>query len=139
VINAATSIITGGAFGDSQPHTELWLSPDHAVYIDEVLIPVKHLINGTSIVQVKVDTVTYYHIELPRHDIVLAEGMTIESYLDMKDGSNYANHPGPVRLYPDFSTRMWDAFGCAPLVVTVTELEAARTLIGSFTSKNLAA
>jgi hypothetical protein len=34
--------------------------------------PVKHLINGTSIVQVKVDTVTFCHIEIPRHDIVLA-------------------------------------------------------------------
>ena len=33
--------------------------------------------------------VTYHHIELSRHDVVLAEGLPAESFLDMKDGSNY--------------------------------------------------
>ena len=44
----------------------------------------------------------------------------------MQDRSDYANGPGPIRLYPDFSARMWEAFGCAPLVVTGPELMAAR-------------
>ena len=47
----------------------------------------------------------------------------------MKDGSNYSNRPGPVRLYPDYSARMWEAFGCARLIVTGPELEAARALV----------
>jgi hypothetical protein len=62
---------------------------------------------------------------------VLAEGLPAESFLDMKDGSTYANRPGPQRLYPDFSARMWAAFGCAKLIVTGPELDAARALVAS--------
>jgi hypothetical protein len=90
---------------------------------------VKHLVNGTSIAQVPVAAVTYFHVELARHDVLLAEGLPAESYLDMKDGSNYARTPGPVVMHPEFAARMWEAFGCAPLVVTGAELEAVRELV----------
>ncbi len=50
----------------------------------------------------------------------------------MRDRSNYANRPGPVRLYPDFTARMWEAFGCAPLIVTGPELVTARGLVERF-------
>ncbi|HLB98496.1 MAG TPA: Hint domain-containing protein, partial [Acetobacteraceae bacterium] len=131
--------VAAGAFGPGQPHTDLFLSPDHAVYVNEVLIPVKHLINGSTIVQVPVERVTYYHIELPRHDVLLAEGLPAESFLDMRDGSNYANRPGPVRLYSDFSARIWEAFGCARLIVTGPELVAARAFVGRFAAERDAA
>ena len=39
------------------------------------------------------DHVTYYHIELPQHDVLLAEGLPAESFLDLRDGSNYAEPP----------------------------------------------
>jgi hypothetical protein len=104
-----------------------------------VLIPVRHLINGCTIMQVPADRVTYYHVELPRHDVVLAEGLPAESFLDIRDGSNYASRPGPIRLYPDFSARMWEAFGCARLVVTGPELDAARALVARFATHQAAA
>jgi hypothetical protein len=63
-------------------------------------------------------TLSCRHIELPERDVVLAEGPPAESFLDMQDRSDYANGPGPIRLYPDFSARMWEAFGCTRLVVT---------------------
>ena len=115
-----------GAFGPGRPSRELWLSPDHAVYIGDVLIPVKYLINGASIAQVPMDQVTYFHVELPQHAVLLAENLPAESYLDTGDRSNFANSDGPVALYPDFASRVWDAEGCAPLVVTGPELEAAQ-------------
>ena len=122
--------VAAGAFGTGRPRADLFLSPDHAVYVGEVLIPVRHLINGSTIVQVPVERVTYYHVELAEHDVLLAEGMPAESFLDMRDGSNYANRAGPVRLYPDYAARMWEAFGCARLIVTGPELEGARALVG---------
>jgi hypothetical protein len=131
--------IAAGAFGPGRPHIALFLSPDHAIYLNEVLIPIRHLINGSTITQVQADHVTYYHIELSRHDVVLAQGLPAESFLDMRDGSNYANRPGPVRLYPDYSARMWEAFGCARLVVTGPELAAARAVVGSFAMDLVAA
>jgi hypothetical protein len=121
--------VAAGAFGPGLPHSDLFLSPDHAVYVNEVLIPIRHLVNGSTIAQVRVERVSYYHLELAQHDAVLAQGLPAESFLDMKDGSNYANRPGPIRLYPDFSARMWEAFGCARLIVTGPELVAARALV----------
>jgi hypothetical protein len=44
-----------------------------------VLIPVKHLVNGTTIMRWQVDHVTYHHVELPRHDVLFAEGLPAES------------------------------------------------------------
>jgi hypothetical protein len=131
--------VAAGAFGPSRPHTDLFLSPDHAIYVGNVLIPVQHLINGSTIAQVPAARVTYYHLELAEHDVVLAEGLPAESFLDMRDGSNYANRAGPTRLYPDYAARMWEAFGCARLIVTGPKLVAARALVGRFTREQEAA
>jgi hypothetical protein len=118
--------IAAGAFGPGQPSRDLLLSPDHAVYADGVLIPVKHLINGTTIAQVPCDSVTYHHIELPRHDVVLAEDLPAESYLAGADRTVFATHAGVVAMHPDLSSRVWEAEGCAELVVTGPALDAVR-------------
>jgi len=123
--------VAPGAFGPGRPRSDLFLSPDHAVYVEQVLIPVKCLINGSTITQVPMDAVTYYHIELPQHAVVLAEGLPAESYLDTGDRSSFANGGGPMRMFPDFSARMWEAYGCARLIVTGPELDAARKLVNS--------
>ena len=39
--------------------------------LDGVLIPVNCLLNDTTIVQVPVEEVTYYHVELPSHGVLL--------------------------------------------------------------------
>jgi hypothetical protein len=65
-------------FGENRPKRALLLSPDHSVYVDDVLIPIKFLINGTTIVPVDAATVNYYHLELQQHDVVLAEGLPTE-------------------------------------------------------------
>jgi hypothetical protein len=132
--------VRAGAFDEGLPHRDLWLSPDHAVFVDDVLIPIKHLINGTSIEQVPMDEVTYYHVELEHHDVLLAEGLPTESYLDTGDRFNLENGGGPIALHPEFSARrcdtalIWEALGCAPLVVTGPAVEAVRQLVNSCAS-----
>jgi hypothetical protein len=74
--------VRAGAFGARRPHRDLVLSPDHAVFVDKVLIPVRYLLNGATIVQEPVDVITYWHVELARHDVLFAEGLPCESYLD---------------------------------------------------------
>jgi len=118
--------VAADAFGPGQPRRELFLSPDHAIFVADVLIPVKHLINGTSIVQVVVPDVAYFHVELSAHDVLIAEGLPAESYLDTGDRSNFANGGGAIRLHPDFSARVWEGKGYAPLIVTGPKLEAVR-------------
>jgi hypothetical protein len=126
--------IMPGALDDGIPNRPLFLSPDHAVFVDDVLIPVKHLCNGCTIVQVPADRVTYYHIELPHHDVVFAEGMPTESYLDTGNRSSFANGGGLVALYPDFASHVWDSRGCGPLVVAGAQLDAVRRRIEARTA-----
>jgi len=94
--------------------------------VNGVLVPVKHLIDGGGIAQVPRAVVTYYHLELPRHDVVLANGLTAESYLAGADPGVFARAGRPVALHPDLSSRVWEAEGCAPLVVTDPAVAAAR-------------
>jgi len=77
--------VVAGAFGESLPRRDLFLSPGHAVCVsvmDEVFTPIDHLINGATIAQVEVPEVTYWHVELESHDVLLAEGLPAESYMD---------------------------------------------------------
>ena len=118
--------VRAGAFGSGLPCRDLWLSPDHAVFVQDVLIPIKHLSNGSSIEQVPMDDVTYYHVELAEHDVLLAERLPAESYLDLGDRANFTNGGRSIVLHPDLSARIWEAAACAPLIVTGPELNAAR-------------
>lgn len=127
------------AFGPGMPSQTLFLSPDHAVFVDDVLIPVKYLCNGTTVRQEARDDITYYHVELARHDVLSAHGLPVESYLDAGDRSNFANGGGSVRLYPDLATIRREGLGCAPLVVTGPELDAARWRLAKLCSQRHAA
>ena len=81
--------IAAGAFGTGQPARDLVLSPDHAVFTDGVLIPARHLVNGSTVAQQDIDEITYWHVELPTHGVVLAEGLACESYLDTGNRSAF--------------------------------------------------
>jgi T5SS/PEP-CTERM-associated repeat protein/autotransporter passenger strand-loop-strand repeat protein len=127
--------VAAGAFGENVPERDLWLSPDHAVFVSGVLVPVKLLINGGSITQVKRTAVTYYHVELPEHAVILAEGLTVESYLDIGDRADFGDS-GTIRLHPDFAARLapdaamlWETKAGAPLVLTGSELASVRRLV----------
>jgi hypothetical protein len=66
------------------PHSDLYVSPWHAIYIDNILIPAKYLVNGVTIVadaKPEALSLTYFHIELDTHEAVLAEGLAVESFL----------------------------------------------------------
>ena len=111
-------------------------APDHAFYVNGVLVPVKLPINGTSIAQVRRPAVTYYHVELQRHAVILAEGSPVESYLDSGDRANFNKDVEPVRLFPDFAARLaadtalvWETRGAAKLVMTGEALTAARRMV----------
>ncbi len=69
------------AFGPGQPVRDLLLSPEHAVAQQGVLIPIHCLINGINITQERRGVISYWHVELTEHDLLLAENLPAESYL----------------------------------------------------------
>lgn len=98
--------VLAGAFGADMPKRDLFLSPGHPVLVrngdSEVLVPIMCLINGTSIDRIAVDQVTYWHIELDRHDILFAEGLPAESFLDYGNRPWFENGPVHALANPDF-------------------------------------
>ncbi len=112
--------IRPGAFGAGMPETDVFLSPDHAVWVEGVLVPVRLLLNGGTIVRAPVDQVTYHHVELERHAVILAEGLPAESYLDTGNRGMFANAQEPMVLHPDLMAENDQARratgSCAPLV-----------------------
>lgn len=96
--------IRSGAFGDLVPRRDLLISPDHAILIDGVLIPIRLLMNGATISREDTcQSVTYYHVELATHDVILAEGLAAESYLDTGNRSIFENAGLPLTLHPDLN------------------------------------
>jgi Hint domain len=47
--------VAARAFEPGRPHTDLFLSLDHAVYAEDVLIPIRHMVDGRTIAQVPVE------------------------------------------------------------------------------------
>jgi hypothetical protein len=108
--------IIAGAFGDNLPERDLRLSPLHAVYVNGCLFEAISLVNGTTTYQEQATKhVTYHHIELEAHDVILAEGLAAESFLDTGDRNMFETVSGVMVLHPDFATPEGAVF-CAPMV-----------------------
>ena len=119
--------IAPDAFGPGLPHAPLRLSPDHAVFVEDHLIPIRYLLNGATIVREDdCPDVTSFHIELDRHDILFAEGLPAESYLDTGNRADFANGGQVARMTPDFALRTWETDSCAPLLRDGPTLSAIR-------------
>ncbi len=66
----------------------------------------------------------YLHVELDRHDILLAEGLPAESYLDTGTRADFAGGSAALTLHPTFAA-MAHEMACRRFVVAGPEVEAA--------------
>jgi Hint domain len=91
------------AIDDNAPHRDLYLSPGHYIFFNEVLIRARYLINETSIAQrmpSDMSAIEYYHLDLGTHEVIYAEGVPVDSYFD--DGlsrESFSNFVQYERLY----------------------------------------
>ena len=88
--------IARSALGDDVPHTDLYLTQTHAVLVDGVLVAAGNLVNGTTITRydaAELDRLEYFHIKLPRHDVIYAEGAPCETLLEVdENAANFAEY-----------------------------------------------
>jgi hypothetical protein len=101
------------------------VSPEHAMYIDGMLIPAALLVNGGSIAQEEwVDEVTYFHLEFDSHEVIVAEGAASESFVDDESRQLFDNASEYHELYPRSTSQPARFF--APRIEDGYELEAVR-------------
>jgi hypothetical protein len=115
------------ALDERTPHRDLYVSPNHAVYIDGVLIPAKYLINGLNITQCApegTDVIDYLHIELFGHDVIYAEGATAETFGSQCEARDqFDNFYEYYRKYQNEDEVAYPP--CAPLLWGQSRLERA--------------
>lgn len=93
--------VAQSAIAPNVPHRDVSLSPEHALYMDGYLIPVKLLVNGMSITQGDHSShvIDYFHIECADHQVIYAEGLAVETLRITTDAPQFANIAERDRLF----------------------------------------
>jgi Ca2+-binding RTX toxin-like protein len=118
-----------GCLSDGIPTRDLFVSPEHAMLIDGLLIPAALLVNGRTITQPEPPAdIRYIHVELATHDAILAEGAWSETFIDDDSRLLFDNAADYWRRHAGSSLPA--ALFCAPRITEGYQLEAIRQRLG---------
>jgi hypothetical protein len=108
-------LIRKGALGDDLPDRDMMVSPNHRFLIEsrrsttkEVLVAARFLLDGPGIDRVPVLGVSYLHVLLDGHEVILANGQWTESF--HPDDQTLLSLSGRTRseilaLFPEIETQ----------------------------------
>jgi hypothetical protein len=106
--------IARSALGPDLPQADLYVSKEHALLIDGVLVTAGSLINGTTITLYDArehNELEFFHIKLARHNVIYAEGVPCETVINFDDSAvNFAEY---LRRYGPPITQ---EVPCAPIL-----------------------
>ncbi len=94
--------IRAGALDGHSPSRDLLISPDHALLIGNTLVNAGALVNGETILREPIsENFVYYHVEVDEHDLILAEGVSVETFIDNVDRMVFDNWAEHAAIYGD--------------------------------------
>src|SRR5271168_4090760 len=106
--------VARSALGLNVPYADLYVTKEHALLIDGVLVTAGSLINGATITMYdprELDQLEFFHIKLERHNAIYAEGAPCETLMNVEESAtNFAEY---LRNYGHPTTR---EAPCAPLL-----------------------
>ena len=92
-----------GALGDGLPHSALTVTADHALLVDGILCQAEALVNGATVTRVPIsefgERFEVYHVETERHELILANGVTAETFVDNASRKAFDNYAEFEALY----------------------------------------
>jgi len=106
--------IARSALGPGVPHTDLYVTRSHALFIDGILMQAGSLLNGTTITIDEArerNELSYFHIKLEAHDVIYAQGALCESMLNVD--ANAANFSDYLERY---GAPVPDETPCVPIM-----------------------
>ncbi len=128
--------VARSALGPDVPHADLFVTRTHALLIDDVLVPVCNLINGTTITLYDaraLDELEFFHIKLELHDVIYAEGAPCETLLTVDENAiNFHEY------FRAFGPPMSSNAPCAPVLglgVRVEIMSRFRSAISPWTDR----
>jgi Hint domain len=88
--------IARSALAQGVPQADLYVTENHALFVDGLLIAAGNLINGATIMRHEAreyDKLEFFNIKLERHDVIYAEGAPVEALLDVDERAvNFAEY-----------------------------------------------
>jgi hypothetical protein len=104
--------VARSAVGPDLPHADLYLSQEHGLLIDGVLVTAGSLLNGKTITLYdasELNELEFFHIKLAQHTVIYAEGAPCETLINFDERAvNFAEY---VRRYGPPATQ---EARCAP-------------------------
>jgi hypothetical protein len=95
--------VARSALGPNTPRADLYVTKEHALLIDDVLVTAGSLINGTTITFYTAserNELEFFHIKLARHNAIFAEGVPCETLRNFDESAvncaEYLHHYGPT-------------------------------------------
>lgn len=73
---------TKNSFRPGEPFMDLYLTSNHGVVVNDLLVPAQELVKDPHIYPVYFDEVVYYHLEVAGHQCIAANGVMTETYRD---------------------------------------------------------